>query len=206
MSEPLPQDHEVAPRVPAPGSQDPESASTSSAPPEVGWRTTVGPTLLPSAAAASVSLELAVELHPAPNVDADRLAAVVSSIVERHFRSGGTFELTVHMVDDPDIRALNAEHRGKDTHTDVLSFPLYEPNAEFVLPPGEPVQLGDVVVSYPRAVEQAHEYGHSVQRELAYLVAHGTLHLLGYDHEIESDRDVMRQREEEALVPLGLTR
>jgi probable rRNA maturation factor len=119
----------------------------------------------------------------------------------------GAYTLNVHFVDDDEIRALNAEHRGKDTHTDVLSFPLHDPNGmRFVLPPGVPANLGDVVVSLPRAEEQAHDFGHSVERELAYLVAHGVLHLLGHDHEVESDRRRMRQLEEAALAPLGLTR
>jgi len=99
---------------------------------------------------------------------------------------------------------LNAEHRARDSATDVLSFPLYEP--WFVLPPGEPAHLGDVVVSYPRATAQAEEYGHSIEREVAYLVAHGVLHVLGYDHEEEHERLRMRQKEEEALRPLGFTR
>lgn len=157
-------------------------------------------------AAADVALELVTTSTPESTLKPDRLAAVVTSIVQRHFPDGGQFGLTLHIVDDAEIRALNAEHRGKDTHTDVLSFSLYEPDSGFILPPGERIQLGDVVVSYPRAVEQADDYGHSVERELAYLVAHGTLHLLGYDHESDSDRELMRQREEDALVPLGLTR
>ena len=89
----------------------------------------------------------------------------------------------------------------------MLSFPLHDPNGmRFVLPPGEPVNLGDVVLSYPRAIAQAHDFGHSVERELGYLVAHGVLHVLGYDHEADADRRRMRQREEEALEPLGFTR
>lgn len=141
-------------------------------------------------------------------LQADTLTAVITGIVQRHFATAAVsaFNLTLHVVDDERIRELNAEHRGRDTRTDVLSFPLYEAASDFVLPPGEPVQLGDVVLSYERAVEQAHEYGHSVAREVAYLVAHGTLHLLGYDHETDSERAIMRQREEDALVPLGLVR
>jgi probable rRNA maturation factor len=76
----------------------------------------------------------------------------------------------------------------------------------FVLPPDQPANLGDVVVSYPRAIAQAEEFGHSPERELGYLVAHGVLHVLGYDHEEEADRRHMRQREEEALGAIGLTR
>ena len=112
--------------------------------------------------------------------------------------------IALHLVSDDSIQALNAEHRAIDARTDVLSFPIHGDG--FVTPPGEPVNLGDVVVSYPRAVEQAAEYGHSVDRELAYLVAHGVLHILGYDHEIDADKGIMRQREEAALEPLGYTR
>jgi probable rRNA maturation factor len=74
------------------------------------------------------------------------------------------------------------------------------------MPPDQPVSLGDVVVSHPRAIEQAVEFGHSPDREIAYLVAHGVLHVLGYDHEVDADRARMRQREEEALRPLGFIR
>jgi probable rRNA maturation factor len=102
---------------------------------------------------------------------------------------------------------LNRAHRQIDRATDVLSFPLQPvESGDFVLPPGAPLHLGDVVVSYPRAVAQADEYGHSVPRELAYLVAHGVLHILGYDHEDAADQRRMRQREEEVLQPRGFIR
>jgi probable rRNA maturation factor len=136
--------------------------------------------------------------------DQARLRALVEGIVGRELLEGPEWTISLHLVGDETIRALNAEHRARDAATDVLSFPLYEPG--FVLPPGEPVHLGDVVVSYPRAVAQADEYGHSVEREVAYLVAHGVLHVLGYDHEQEPERRRMRQKEEEALQPLGFTR
>jgi len=113
--------------------------------------------------------------------------------------------IALHLVSDERIRQLNAAHRGKDVHTDVLSFPL-QAGDDFVLPPDEPKDLGDVIVSYPRAQKQAEEFGHSTDREIAYLVAHGVLHILGYDHEIEPDKTRMREREEEALQPLGFTR
>lgn len=147
-----------------------------------------------------LEVELTIECGA---LDEDRVRAVVQTIVARELPPGN-YVLSLHLVDDAAIQALNAEHRGKDAATDVLSFPLHAP--EFVLPPGEPVALGDVVVSYPRAVEQAAEYGHSVERELAYLVAHGVLHVLGYDHESEAERAVMREREEAALRPHGFTR
>jgi probable rRNA maturation factor len=139
-------------------------------------------------------------------VDTARLEALIGSIVRRELPPGD-YVVGLHVVDDESIQELNAEHRGKDSHTDVLSFPLHDPNGmRFVLPPGVPANLGDVVVSYPRAEEQARDFGHSLERELAYLVAHGVLHVLGYDHEEEADRRRMRQQEEAALAPLGLTR
>jgi probable rRNA maturation factor len=121
----------------------------------------------------------------------------------------GPVRLTVTLTDDREIRQLNLRHRGLDRPTDVLSFPLVgegDDGDDFILPPDQPRELGDVVVSYPRAVAQAGEYGHSVLRELGYLVAHGLLHILGHDHEDEAERRVMRAREEAALADVGLVR
>ncbi|MBV8717041.1 MAG: rRNA maturation RNase YbeY [Chloroflexi bacterium] len=136
--------------------------------------------------------------------DEPRITALVDAILGRERPQLQQFVVNLHLVGDDSIRALNAEHRGIDSVTDVLSFGLL--STDFVVPMDEPADLGDVVVSYPRAVAQAAEYGHSVDRELAYLVAHGVLHVLGYDHEEESERLRMRQKEEEALQPLGFTR
>lgn len=119
----------------------------------------------------------------------------------------GPVAMSVHLVGDDEIRALNARHRDIDRATDVLSFSLVDGTAsDFMLPPGECRELGDVVVSYPRVVDQAREYGHSVERELGYLVAHGVLHILGHDHEADEELAVMRSREEAALAAVGLTR
>jgi len=151
-------------------------------------------------------IEFAVEEGLDGTWDEPRISALVQSIVQRE-HGGHEFAISLHLVGDETIRALNTEHRGLDAHTDVLSFPLHDPNGmRFVMPPDQPAHLGDVVVSYPRAVEQAGEFGHSVDRELGYLVAHGVLHVLGYDHEQPDERRAMRQKEEEALGPLGFTR
>jgi probable rRNA maturation factor len=152
-----------------------------------------------------IHVEFSVEDGVQASWDEPRLAALVRAIVIGHFARGGDFTISLHLVGDSTIRALNAEHRGLDTHTDVLSFPLRALD-DFVLPAHLPTNLGDVVVSYPRAVAQADEYGHSTDRELAYLVAHGVLHVLGYDHEEDADRMRMRRLEEEALQPLGFAR
>lgn len=118
----------------------------------------------------------------------------------------GPVVLTLTLVDDTEIREINRQHRQIDRPTDVLSFPLADGTDGFALPPGAPRELGDVVVSYPRAVAQAEEYGHSVERELAYLVVHGLLHILGHDHERPAEQAVMRAREEAALAVVGLVR
>jgi len=159
--------------------------------------------------ALEVSIEDGLDASDLAAWDEARLTALVRGIVSREL-GPGEYTLGLHLVSDATIRALNAEHRGQDAHTDVLSFPLHAtPDAKqvpFVLPPSEPVSLGDVVVSLPRARAQAQAFGHATERELAYLVAHGVLHVLGYDHEAPDERERMRQREEEALVPLGFTR
>ena len=106
------------------------------------------------------------------------------------------------------IRQINAEHRQIDKATDVLSFPMFERNEIDSLKKEDEMEdiLGDIIVSVEKVREQAEEYGHSFERELAYLVTHGMLHLLGYDHMIEEEKVVMRKREEEILGVLDITR
>ena len=91
----------------------------------------------------------------------------------------------------------------------MLSFPLWNiPEGEepFVNPETDDIMLGDIIISLPRLKEQAEEYGHSPKREAAYLCIHGVLHLLGYDHMEQEEKQQMRQREEELLARLNLTR
>ena len=115
-------------------------------------------------------------------------------------------EVSVTFVDDERIHSLNKEYRDVDSSTDVLSFPLgengvYDKNLETGA-----LLLGDIVISMQRAMEQAEEYGHGVDREVAFLVAHSMLHLLGYDHMEEEERQEMRAQEEAILASLGITR
>jgi probable rRNA maturation factor len=153
----------------------------------------------------TVTVEVEVEPDVDAHLDADwpTLEELVTSLV-RHELPAGSYTIAVHLVGDEAMRTLNRDHRDIDQTTDVLSFPLHDPNGmRFVLPPEHAVNLGDVVVSWPRVQAQAAEFGHSPRRELAYLIAHGVLHVLGYDHEVEPDRQRMRAREEEALAELG---
>ena len=105
------------------------------------------------------------------------------------------------------IRELNREHRGKDIETDVLSFPMGE-NGVYDIDPDTGAQvLGDIVISVEKAVSQAELYGHTLQREIGFLTVHSMLHLLGYDHEAGGlAAALMREKEEEVLDSLGLTR
>lgn len=119
----------------------------------------------------------------------------------------GDYEVSVSFVDDEEIRELNKEHRGKDQGTDVLSFALNEGEDEVVAPiSGMPNLLGDIIVSVPRISLQAEDYGHSFERELGFLVVHGFLHLLGYDHLTEQEEKEMFGRQEEILTSYGLVR
>ena len=118
-------------------------------------------------------------------------------------RPGEVIEVSVAITDDATVRDLNRRYRGLDEPTDVLSFGLDDrADQSFVLPPGESALLGEVVISYPTAVRQAEEEGHSVGEEVAHLLAHGVLHLLGYDHEEPEDERTMRERESQILGEL----
>ncbi len=119
----------------------------------------------------------------------------------------GSAEISVTFVDNEEIHKLNKQYRNIDRETDVLSFPLGE-NGEYDINHDTGAKmLGDVVISLPKAVEQADMYGHSLQREIAFLTVHSVLHLLGYDHEGGGIEAVhMREKEESVLTQLGLKR
>jgi len=115
-------------------------------------------------------------------------------------------EVSLMLVDDQRIHALNLEYRGVDRPTDVLSFALKEEMEDEPEIEEEDEMLGDIVISVQRARDQAEEYGHSFEREIVYLAVHGTLHLLGFDHEEENDKQEMRAKEEEIMAKLKLER
>ncbi|MGH2459250.1 MAG: rRNA maturation RNase YbeY [Chloroflexota bacterium] len=148
-------------------------------------------------------LRLEVDVAPefAGEVDRDLLAEVVCAALESQ-GIDQPVELSVVITDDAEIQALNREYRHQDRPTDVLSFSQGEGPGGFPVPPGAARPLGDVVISYDRVRTQAVEYGHSPRRELAYLTVHGLLHLLGFDHETDADRQRMRSAEEAALANL----
>ncbi len=108
------------------------------------------------------------------------------------------YEISISFVDNEEIKALNREYRGIDQATDVLSFPMDEDLLT-------PIQLlGDIIISVEKAVEQSKEYGHSIERELAYLTAHSMLHLCGHDHMEEEEKTLMRDKEKKIMSNLGV--
>ena len=139
-------------------------------------------------------------------------------------------ELDLSIVSNEEIQVLNRDYRGLDKPTDVLSFALTEVTSEFDVDFAHldlteeaeetedleetefeeeeaiPQHLGDIIISYPRAQEQAQDYGHSLDRELAFLAVHGFLHLNGYVHQTEEEAQEMFRIQEEVLTTYGLTR
>lgn len=127
-------------------------------------------------------------------------------------------ELSVLFTDDDGIRTINKEFRDKDAPTDVLSFPAIEYDlagdftglednpADFFNPESGELLLGDIVISVDRAMLQAEEYGHTIEREIAFLTAHSMFHLFGYDHMEDADAKLMEQKQEDVLNILHISR
>lgn len=114
-------------------------------------------------------------------------------------------ELSISFVDEEEIQAINRDYRDKDKVTDVISFSLEEDEPE-IEGLDMPRVLGDIIICFEVAKEQAESYNHSLSRELGFLALHGFLHLLGYDHMTEEDEKEMFSRQDEILNEFGLTR
>lgn len=131
------------------------------------------------------------------------------------FESDCTLSCEIIIVDEQEIRRLNSENRNIDSVTDVLSFPsldgifgvkILKENFPYDINEQGDLFIGSIAICLKRAKEQAEEYGHSLEREINYLAAHGVCHLLGYDHMEEKDKQVMRRLEERVLSKIKLTR
>ena len=114
--------------------------------------------------------------------------------------------LSVILTNPENIRKTNNTYRNIDKETDVLSFPMFEKNEIENLKGEYPEALGDIMISIERVKQQAKEYGHSFERELSYMLVHGFYHLMGYDHIEENDKKKMREKEENILEILDITR
>ncbi|ESK65235.1 rRNA maturation RNase YbeY [Abiotrophia defectiva] len=160
----------------------------------------------------------------------EKLLHEVIEAAAKYLKLPGGIELDLSIVSNEEIQALNRDYRGLDKPTDVLSFALTEVSSEYDVDFAHldlaeeaeetedleetefeeeeaiPQHLGDIIISYPRAQEQAQDYGHSLDRELAFLAVHGFLHLNGYDHQTEEEAQEMFRIQEEVLTTYGLTR
>jgi probable rRNA maturation factor len=134
-------------------------------------------------------------------VNAERLQHAALTVLARQQAQPGA-EMTIVITDNEAVAALNNEFRGIDAPTDVLSFPADAPPFPM---PDEPPYLGDLVIAYPYAASQAEREGHPVDDSFALLVIHGTLHLLGYDHNTPENRAVMWQLQDALLAELHIS-
>ena len=138
---------------------------------------------------------------------------VINKVVEECFNNEGLDKLKLYIsitLTIPDIiKQANKQYRNIDKATDVLSFPMFErEELQNMIASDYDVEdiLGDLIISIPKVEEQAKEYGHSFERELAYMCVHGFYHLMGYDHMEENDKIEMRAKEDEVLNKLGIVR
>ncbi|UUX34356.1 rRNA maturation RNase YbeY [Fundicoccus culcitae] len=161
-----------------------------------------------------------IEIIDDANYLTDQQTEIIEAVIElaaKRLQLGSHVELDISLVSNEDIHDLNKTYRQIDRPTDVLSFALNESIDDsdqlfnqFFDSEDEasdlPLHLGDIIISYPKAVEQAEDYGHSLDRELAFLAVHGFLHLNGYDHQTEEDSKEMFAIQEEVLQEYGLSR
>lgn len=158
-------------------------------------------------------MEQLADIHYEQIDENDEYENLINKVVNECFKTEGLDKLKLYIsitLTVPEvIKEANKKYRNIDKATDVLSFPMFErEELETLIKNNYDVEdvLGDLIISIPRVKEQAIEYGHSFERELAYMVVHGFYHLMGYDHMEENDKKEMRQKEDEVLNKLGITR
>ncbi|WP_130890775.1 MULTISPECIES: rRNA maturation RNase YbeY [Fusobacterium] len=149
-------------------------------------------------------VDMSLEIEGYSNlVNEEEMKKYIKEALESEFESDRPVYLSLLFTGNDEIQVINKQYRGKDQPTDVISFAYHE-TEDFDIGPYD--TLGDIVISMERVEEQAAEYNHSLKRELYYVLTHGLLHLLGYDHIEEDDKKEMRTREEEILGQFGYTR
>ncbi|MDT2045424.1 rRNA maturation RNase YbeY [Priestia flexa] len=155
----------------------------------------------------SLLIDFIDETNEIKNEQKETLEALLAVAAAKEGVEDGT-EVSITFVNNERIQEINREYRDKDKPTDVISFALEEMGEGEIEIFGEemPRVLGDIIISVPRTIEQAEEYGHSFMRELGFLTVHGFLHLLGYDHETAEDEKRMFTRQKDILDEYGLTR
>ena len=153
-----------------------------------------------------IELDISWEIDKDADIESKILETVKSSLEVEDVKCNINLSLVV--TDNKNIQEINKTQRNIDNPTDVLSFPGYEKEEwnEVKKRENEVIYIGDIVVSKEKIVEQAKEYNTGFEREFCYLIAHGMLHLMGYDHMNEEDKKVMPEKEEEIMKKLNLER
>ena len=139
----------------------------------------------------------------------DFIEKIISKCFEIENLQKTKLYISITLTNPENIRRINKTYRNIDKETDVLSFPMFEKNEIKNFTNSEmdfDEVLGDIIISLDRVQEQAEEYGHSFERELAYMLVHGFYHLMGEDHIEEEDKVIMRKKEENVLTQLEITR
>lgn len=151
-----------------------------------------------------VILEMSLEIEGFEDfVEEEKVREYIEKVLTKEYDSEVPVYISLLLTGNDEIQVINREYREKDAPTDVISFAYHESD-DFEIGPYD--TLGDIVISLERVVEQAKEYNHSPKREFYYVLTHGLLHLLGYDHIEPEDKVVMRKKEEEILGNFGYTR
>jgi probable rRNA maturation factor len=150
----------------------------------------------------NILIEEGIEVDP----DAEWMQKVIEKVLIAE-SVPAAIEISLLITGQERIQELNRDYRGKDRPTDVLSFSMSEQKQEdeptaFIGPPDGLLHLGEIVISYPQALVQAREHEHSIMREMAILIVHGVLHILGYDHEKRGMEAAMREKETKILAEL----
>ncbi len=144
----------------------------------------------------------------------DKYEKIIKKVIEQCFKEekieNSKLYISITLTNPEHIHKINKQYRNVDRETDVLSFPMFEKNEIDEKIKNNDFEhedvLGDIVISIEKVEEQAQEYGHSFEREFAYMLVHGFYHLMGYDHIENDDKVVMRKKEEIVLNKLGITR
>ena len=163
----------------------------------------------------NISIDLDNELVKYIKEKCDRditqdIETIINIALEEKNIKDQNVSISISAVGKDEIHQINKEYRNVDKETDVLSFPIFEKEELDKKIAQKDFEyediLGDIIISIKKVEEQAKEYGHSFERELAYMIVHGFYHLMGYDHIKEEDKLVMRPKEEKVLERLGITR
>ena len=151
-----------------------------------------------------IMLDMSVEIDGMEDfINENEVKGYIEKVLTKEYESESPVYLSLLLTGNDEIQVINREYRDKDQPTDVISFAYHE-TEDFDVGPYD--TLGDIVISIERVFEQAKEYNHSPKREFFYVLTHGLLHLLGYDHIEEEDKIIMRAKEEEILQSFGYTR